>query len=151
MLKELKLKFVSYTFPDMTTIGEDGAGGVESSSNKMVETEVGSSFTTPLKHLKGVAEEEKGGPGGDTRGEINRKPLPQFISQSKSIEDCDEEEDSGRPCRPSVPTPGKYGTAYGGAPSPGIYNKSLSQIKGKIVKLSFPDIVQRPKLKTVTT
>jgi len=26
---------------------------------------------------------------------------------------------SGRPSRPNVPTPGKYGTTYGGAPSPG--------------------------------
>ena len=41
------------------------------------------------------------------------------LSMPASLPDDPSSPPSDRPSRPSVPTPGKYGTLYGGAPSPG--------------------------------
>ena len=53
--------------------------------------------------------------------EIERNTLKDEYSESspRVLTSLDDPGTPDRPGRPSVPTPGKYGTKYGGAPSPG--------------------------------
>ena len=58
------------------------------------------------------------------RPTLGKRECPGQKEKEKEKEEEEEEEvmssvTPDRPGRPSVPTPGKYGTRYGGAPSPG--------------------------------
>ena len=57
-----------------------------------------------------------------TASSLSPLPPPRQLLQLSlpaSLTDEPSSPPSDRPSRPSVPTPGKYGTLYGGAPSPG--------------------------------